>query len=285
MTRFRALLLLLVQLSVPVRGVSQEPRGPDTVVVPSGTLTLHGLLWRPAGSGPFPAILFDHGSYTTAESRSMAEPVALGPVFARHGYLFLYLLRRGVSLSATQGPSEGDLMAGAFATGGQPARNRVQMELLEGESLDEARAALALLRARPDVYSARLGVVGHSFGGSLTILLTARDSGLRAAVVFSGAGSSWGHSPALRARLRAAVATSSAPFLFIHAANDYSTAPGVELARRLEELKKPAQVQIYPAFGSTPREGHNLVSGGIEIWEADVFAFLNRYLAGATTGP
>ena len=35
---------------------------PETVVVPSGKLQLKAFLWKPNGPGPFPTVLFDHGS-------------------------------------------------------------------------------------------------------------------------------------------------------------------------------------------------------------------------------
>jgi len=34
----------------------------ETVIVSSGTLRLKAFLWKPAGSGPFPAVLFNHGA-------------------------------------------------------------------------------------------------------------------------------------------------------------------------------------------------------------------------------
>jgi hypothetical protein len=61
--------------------------------------------------------------------------MTIGPVFARHGYLCLFLLRRGVSLSTDQGPADGDLMIRAFTEGGPAGRNRVQLELLEPHRL------------------------------------------------------------------------------------------------------------------------------------------------------
>src|SRR6478752_4809083 len=35
---------------------------PETVVVPSGKLHLKAFLWKPDGPGPFPTVLFNHGS-------------------------------------------------------------------------------------------------------------------------------------------------------------------------------------------------------------------------------
>ena len=80
--------------------VGQPAAGPKTVVVHDGPVTLHGLLWRPAGTGPFPAILLNHGSGRTREELQRLGPYegqaeTLGPVFARHGYVFLFLFRQG----------------------------------------------------------------------------------------------------------------------------------------------------------------------------------------------
>jgi hypothetical protein len=50
-------------------------------------------------------------------------------------------------------------------------------------------------------------------------------------------------------------ALSSAPILFIHAGNDYDTAPGVALAAQLERLRIPHQLEICPPFGKTPEDG------------------------------
>ena len=269
---------MALTVALPLRLPGQLRSGPDTVIVRAGTLTLHGLLWRPTGRGPFPAILFNHGSHSAGDTLRATEPLAIGPVFARHGYVFLFLLRRGVGLSADQGQADGDLMNSAFSSGGQEARDRIQLELLDGEQLNEAFAGLAFLRALTEVDAKRIGVVGHSFGGSLTILMAARDPGIRAAVVFSGAGYSWNLSSALRNRLMAAVGHTTTPIFFNHAANDYSTAPGTQLASEMERLHRPHLLKIYPPFGSSPREAHSLVYRSVVTWEADVFGFLGRYL-------
>jgi carboxymethylenebutenolidase len=248
--------------------------GPDTVVVRSGNLTLRGLLWTPAGTGPFPAVLFNHGSYSGGDSLTSHDMTALGPVFARHGYVFLFLCRRGIGLSGDQGAADGDLMANALATRGREGRNEIQLQLLEGEELDEALAGLAFLRALPRVDVHRIAVAGHSFGGSLTLFLAARDTALRAVVVFSGAAHSWDLSPSLRTKLRVAV-RHTPPVFFIHTANDYSTSSGKALANEMRRLGRPHRLVIYPTFGQTAREGHNFLFYDVGMWEADVFTFLD----------
>jgi dienelactone hydrolase len=163
-------------------------------------------------------------------------------------------------------------MARAFAEDGQPGRNRAQLKLLETDELDEALAGLSFLRRLPEVNMRRMVVAGHSFGGSLTLLMVARDTTLRAAVVFGGAATSWGESPSLRTRLREAIRRTRASVLFIHAANDYSIAPGEALAEEMRRLRKPHGLKIYPPNGRNSHEGHNLLYRRVDTWESDVFA-------------
>jgi dienelactone hydrolase len=237
------------------------------------------MLWSPQGRGPFPAILLNHGSGRTSEDLQRLGPYernaeTLGPVFARHGYVFLYLYRRGVGPSTDQGDNAIDLMNRKPAAHGQDARNALQLQLLEGREMADARAALAFLRARPFVDAGDVALVGHSFGGSLTLLMAEREPNLRAVVVFSAAGYSFDRSPELRARLLAAVDHIAAPVFFIHAENDYSLSSGKVLDARRELIGKPHRLKIYPPIGDTVDEGHDFLHLGVNIWEPDVFAFL-----------
>ncbi len=267
---FMAAIVLGSMLSVRADG--QALGAPETVVVQSGALTLRGLLWRPSGPGPFPAVLFNHGSGSLPD---LKNPGTLGPAFARHGYAFLYLFRRGTGLSADQGTNSGALMARALAQDGRDARNELQLQLQEIE-LSDVVAGLAFLRGRTDVDARRVAVAGHSFGGQLTLLLTERDTSVRAAVVFGAAAASWESSPKLRARLLAAVGGTDAPVFFIHAANDFSVAPGTALAAEMKRLGKPQRVKIYPSVGQTSAEGHDFVHLSLSTWEPDVFTFLDE---------
>jgi dienelactone hydrolase len=256
-----------------------QPRvSPELLGVRSGGLTLRAQVWRPSGKGPFPAVLFNHGSYSTGDALPRSSPETLGAVFARHGYVFLWLHRQGIGLSRGQGTADGDQFARAFKAEGIEGRNRVQLQLLENEEMNEAIAALERLRLRDDVDARRLGVVGHSFGGSLSLLMAARDPEIRAAVIFGGAAGSWNQSAGLRERLLAAVARMPAPALFVHAENDYSIAPGSALAAEMQRLGKPHALKIYGAFGPDTRAGHNIVFESVPTWESDVFAFLDACL-------
>lgn len=256
----------------PAEGQTLGP--PDTIVVHSGSLKLRGLLWRPSGRGPFPAVVFNHGSGPASDTR---QPATLGPVFARHGYVFLFLFRRGAGLSADQGRNGAELMSGEFAAKGPEARNKLQIELLETE-LSDVLAGVAFVRALAEVDRRRVVLIGHSFGGSLTLLAAERDTSVRAAVVFAGAAASWERSPELRARLLAAVGRTTTPVFFVYASNDFSVAPARALGAEMARLGKLQRVEIYPPLGKTANDGHAFVYLGLSTWERDVFAFLDERL-------
>jgi len=282
-TRMLLVVALILTLLLPIMVTGQPTAGPETVVVRDGSITLHALLWRPLGRGPFPAILCNHGSGRTREELERLGPYekqaeTLGPVFARHGYVFLFLFRPGVGLSADQGASAVDLMNREYAAHGQDARNALQLRLLESRELSAAASGLAFLRGLAEVDASRIALVAHSFGGSLTILQAEKEPDLRALVIFSGAGYSWDRSPDLRKRLLDAVAHIRAPVFFIHAANDYSVNPGKALDARLVQLGRPHRLKIYPPIGRTPDDGHNFPLLGVSIWEPDVFAFLDEHM-------
>ena len=275
------LVALLLTSMFAIIAESRASDVPQTVEVRSGTLTLRALLWRPPGKGPFPAILLNHGSGRNREELERLGPYEqqaniLGPVFARHGYVFLYLFRRGVGLSANQGINAVDVMNSEFAAHGQDACNTLQLRLLENEEMSDALSGLAFLRALPEVDAREVATIGHSFGGSLTLLLAEREPNLRAVVIFSGAGYSWDRSAPLRTRLLDAIAHVTAPIFFIHAANDFSLSAGKALDARLEQLGRPHRLKLYPPVGHTPEDGHSFLYLGMNIWEPDVFAFLDE---------
>jgi len=111
------------------------------------------------------------------------------------------------------------------------------------------------------------------------VLFAARDTTVRAVVAFGAAAASWDSSPRLRRRLLAAVDRLTSPVLLVHAANDFSVAPGKALAAELNRLGKVNQLAIYPRAGRSADDGHDFVYSSPAAWEATVFAFLDRSLA------
>src|ERR1700675_4744180 len=91
------LLSFLLFLLLPSPTVSAEA---EVVSFPSGKLTLQGVLYKPEGTGPFPAVVYNHGSAPGMLSKEAFE--GLGPVFASHGWVFFGPYRRGQGPKNTQ---------------------------------------------------------------------------------------------------------------------------------------------------------------------------------------
>ena len=166
----------------------------------------------------------------------------------------------------------------AFRKEGQAKRNEVQLQQLETTQMQDIMAGITYLRRRPDTDTSRMGILGHSFGGSLALLVAAHEPRVKAVVVFSPAGYSWNLSPQLRSKLISAVKNIHAPILIIHAQNDYSTLSGQSLDSVLNQLHKPHLLKIYPRFGNSAGEAHNIIFLNSKIWEGDVFKFLDQLM-------
>src|SRR5262249_4128318 len=142
----------------------------------------------------------------------------------------------GVGLSNVQGTNSAVLMAKAFKEKGRVGRNEIQMQQLEGDQLQDMTSAMALIYKRPEVDTSNLTLLGHSFGGSLAILLAERDHRFRSIILFSPAAYSWDSSPVLQNRLLVALRNISAPVLVLYTFNDYSTKPGFALDSVMSRL-------------------------------------------------
>ena len=272
----------LLVLSASVLRQSTPSLVPQTVEFPSAKLHLKANFWKPAGPGPFPAVLFNHGSGGADADHTAGMPITqsanvLAPFFIKHGYAFLYPFRRGHGTSASQAPFMQDMLRREEQTKGKEARQHLQFVLLTTEQLDDVMAALAFLKTVPGIDSHRIAIAGNSFGGQLTLLAAERDKTVGAAVTFAAAAGSWERSPELRERLISAIHITNAAIMLTHAENDFGTTAGSALGAELNRLHKPYLLKIYPPVGLT-QDGHNNLYENIPAWESDVFEFLDQHL-------
>jgi carboxymethylenebutenolidase len=246
----------------------------ETVTFPSGEITLHGVVYKPEGTGPFPAVIYNHGSAPGMMSKEAFA--SLGPVFTSHGWVFFGPYRRGQGLSATAGPYIGDQIAAAEKAGGVSAAAATMVRLLETDHLDDQLGALAWLRKQSFVQPNRIAVAGNSFGGIETVLGVERG-GYCAGIDSAGGAQSWAQAPELQSLMTRAVRNAKAPIFFFQAANDFDLSPSKTLSAEMNEAGKTYKLKIYPPYGDSPRDGHSFGYFGSGVWAEDVFEFLNQH--------
>jgi carboxymethylenebutenolidase len=268
MTKSSSLALLSLTLAPPLMAAG------NVITFPSGGLSLQGVVFKPEGTGPFPAVVYNHGSAPGMLSKDAFE--ALGPVFAAHGWVFFGPYRRGQGLSASAGPYIGDEIAAAEKKGGITAGAAALVRLLETDHLQDQLAALAWLRTQRFVRPDRIAVAGNSFGGIETVLGAERGS-YCAAIDSAGGAQSWAHAPELQSLMIRAVRNSTVPIFFFQAANDYDLSPSKTLSEAMKEAGKTFEVKIYPAYGKSVQEGHAFGYFGSSVWANAVFQFLDQH--------
>jgi dienelactone hydrolase len=265
--------------------IAAHPPGPrlapgqhpgEQVAYRSGPYTLRGRIYVPPGKGPFPAVLWNHGS-----NRNPGEQPELAAFYTGKGFVFFTPVRHG------HGGQAGDYIVDLnnqilekYRRDEREAWKRM-VRLHDDYNVDVA-AAVEWLKARPEVDPNRIIVTGVSYGGIQTLLAAEKGMGAKAFISFAPGAMSWRMIP-LRERLLRAVANAHAPIFLLQAANDYSTGPVEVLGAAIRKKGAPNQSKLYPAFG--PNEDHQLGHAGFavwnlgtQIWGADALAFIDAAL-------
>ena len=241
------------------------------VTFKSGSLTLVGYLFKPDGPGPFPALVWNHGSEKDPGGSPQFDTVA--SIFVPAGYVVFAPMRRGHS------DSEGEYIVDALdreeAQRGDLAGAKLATRLLETSQLDDQLAGLAVVKRQPFVDTNRLAVAGCSYGGIQTLLAAERNAGYRAAVPISAAAQSWAGNSELRTRLKTAVSRIRIPVFMIYPPRDASLEPARVLGPELERRNRMNRVKVFPAEGPEDEQQHCFGGAkGMHVWGSDVLAFL-----------
>ena len=141
-----------------------------TIPTPMGH-TLAGTLTIPKGPGSFPAIVTITGS--GLQDRDETIPIVKG--YRLYREIADALGRRGIAVLRMDDRGFGESGGSAGnATGGDFAK--------------DVEAGLAFLRTRPGIDPGRLGLIGHSEGGTIAPLVAAEDSSLKGIILLAGTG-------------------------------------------------------------------------------------------------
>lgn len=197
----------------------------------AGSQSLSGILLKPDGNGPFPAVLISHGLGGSAESFGMnkaREMVKWGLVCIAPNYT--HNIRGGARAPAQRGAHPPDYGAGE-------------------ENLRRARVCVEILRGLPYVDGNRIAAYGHSMGGFVTIGVAATFPGLlkAAAITGSGVAPRTGY-PAPSVELAAKI---HAPFLILHGGSDPVVRPeqSASLKEALDRSRVPNERRVFDGEG------------------------------------
>src|SRR5262245_51833954 len=120
--------------------------GPTVVAFQSGDKLLHGYLARPEGAGPFPAVIFNHGSESNPGARKPLEKF-----YTDLGFVVFEPHRTGHGLSADAGD---DIVTQTQALQGQglsPQEMQAAIWGLHEAANEDVVAAVQWLKTQPDV--------------------------------------------------------------------------------------------------------------------------------------
>lgn len=123
----------------------------EKITIESGAWKLPGVLARPNGAGPFPALVLVHGSGPQDEDETVG---AIKPF-----------------RDLAQGLASRDIVTLRYVKRTQLMAQQEDVSIagltVQHETIDDACAAVALLARTPGVDPARIWIVGHSLGGYL----------------------------------------------------------------------------------------------------------------------
>jgi dienelactone hydrolase len=151
-------------------------RAPTPFVESGQAVTLEVVIFRPPGRGPFPAVMFNHGSTGNGDDPSQFRVTytneAAAKFFADRGWLVAFPQRRG------RGASDG-----LYDEGFTSDRSRyscLATPALAGfeRALLDVDAAAEFLASHPDVDATRMLSAGTSRGGILAVVHAALRPGL-----------------------------------------------------------------------------------------------------------
>jgi len=190
-----------------------------TVSYKSGDETVQGILYTPAGNGPFPALVVIHEWWGLNDwVKEQASK------FADQGYVALAV----------------DLCRGKVATTPEMAH-----EIMRGVPEDRAKrdlhAAVEFLKSQPNVRKDRIGSIGWCMGGGYSLDVALQEPDLAAAVI------NYGH----LATDTDALKKINAPILGLFGAQDHGIPPDDvrKFGDTLDKLGKKIDIKIYDDAG------------------------------------
>jgi len=204
---------------------------------------LEGILLRPTGTGPFPAIIISHGLGGNAQMMMRTR----GRELQQQGFV---CIATDYTHAATGRPPQG---RGAGQGRFQGIAGDSSQFGAKPENIRRAIACVEILRQQPDVDRKRIAAYGHSMGAFLTIALAAAiPDRLAAAAITAGGVAPPGR--AMAAPTTEAAEKIRTPMLILHGTADTTVVPehSERLKQILDKNRVPNDRRLFEGVG------HNL---------------------------
>ncbi len=261
----------LVKITVPGMGTF----GSDAAMVTH--------VFKPAGSGPYPVVLFSHGRAGDAATRSkLTNPVALGHVryWLAKGYAVVAPVRPGYGdTGGSDTESSGSVYSATGECRGQPDPSRTAKAAVRS-----TMAALDWVRTQPWAMANKILLEGQSVGGLTTVAMCAANPpGVVGCINFAGGmggdptlapGRMCG--PEVTTALMAEFGRSTRlPNIWLYAENDLYW--GAEPPRQWHAaFAQGASTTQFVQTVAVPPDGHQLLLRGGKLWSEPLNAWLNK---------
>ena len=275
----RAQLLLFFACGILQAETSTNSTGNLMVSFMSGDKMLLGYLYRPAGQGPFPGVIFHHGFHKSLMEYEAEQWQPMAELFASHGYIFFLPDRHPDSMKKEEYSL--DLQGKLRAASTRPTistnsavRNQ---QLIEKEEIiqRDVRAALRWFVRQPDVDTNRIAVTGQYAGAVHALYEAEKLSEVRAIVAMGPAVTSWETDLVIRGLLVGSIKKCKQPILLIYTENQ-NQEPAEVLGEILKEKGGLSRTKIYPTAGEITNNGKNFIHDGTNIWGSDTIEFLKK---------
>ena len=245
----------------------------DTLFYTHDNLRLEAYLYKPQTSGPFPLVVYNHGSVPPEQERVEWPAPFVARLLVPAGYAVLVPERRGY------GKSDGTPFSQDIGT--DRGRRFVERQIAEAGDVNAA-VDYVLKSQGTSIDPKRIIVVGWSFGGIVTTLAAGSSDQYAAVVVQAPGALNWNRSEELRSALIQAAGRIPVPTYCAVAENDLTTESARAICAAVSANGTPASLKIYPKFesgrerpGNPP--GHALFGPfGVDVWRTDLLAFLSE---------
>jgi dienelactone hydrolase len=275
--RLFALSTLIVSVAaLRSSSAQQQPFNKQRVTYKNGALTLVGYIYKPDGPGPFPTVVWNHGSEPNPGGGPQFDSVAA--IFVPAGYAVVAPTRRGHGDS--QGQYIQDTIRATMQRSGEAAGERLMVQLMGSEQLSDQLAGLSYAKALAFVDTNKLVVAGCSYGGIETLLAAERGAGFKAAMPISPAALSWRGHTVLQNRLIEAVRRIDMPVLLIQPPKDASLEPARVLGAEAKRVGKSSfTAKVYPETMPDDQRVHCFGGAkGMHNWASDALRFFGSVL-------